>query len=337
MEPLLSKKGYDPFIDYLKGVCIIFVIMTHCTTSTMQHDILFCLWGDMAVPLLLMLQVFQTYKKGLSEVKINIRKTWDRIFFPFLLAELIAVAGLLLLSKGNWHVLRQFGDIGPGAYYPYIYLQFMLLLYFLVPVVKKLNLMWLCVAFLVMSQVLEYVSIYSNLSSDAYRFLFFRYFFLLFLGYLLLCDKIELNAYTIVLSIISILCILTFEGSYWNLNKLGDVNLLSSHFYLKGWRIFHWVSYPFVAFLLLPIFKWSYNLICQSKISAYLQQCGKWSYEIFLFQMLFFAFNPVGIMMSHLGFGGVLIDYMSLFIDVLICTIPIILIKRYVQFRQVYK
>ena len=333
---LFKKTGYDPFIDYLKGVCIIFIIITHCTSSAMQHDMLFCLWGDMAVPLLLMLQVFQTYKRGLSEVKINIRKTWNRIIYPFLLAELIAVVGLFLLSRGDWLVICEFGDIGPGAYYPYIYLQFMFLLYFLVPVFKKLNLMWLCVFFSVISQILEYVSIYGHLSLDAYRLLFFRYTFLLFLGYLLICDKIKLNVQTITLSVISIFCILTFEGSYWSFSELGGAKLFSSLFYMNGWRIFHWVSYPFVFFLLLPAVRWTYNLIVHTKFSAYLQLCGKWSYEIFLFQLVFFAFNPVGIMMRHLGLDGILIDCMLVIIDVLICTIPSILIKRYVQFRKVH-
>lgn len=61
----LQKEGYDPFIDYLKGVCIFLVVLAHCLPHT--EYILFPLWGDQAVPLFLLIQVFHAYKHGVDE------------------------------------------------------------------------------------------------------------------------------------------------------------------------------------------------------------------------------------------------------------------------------
>ena len=61
----LQKEGYDPFIDYLKGVCIFLVVLTHFLPHT--EYILFPLWGDQVVPLFLLIQVFHAYKHGVDK------------------------------------------------------------------------------------------------------------------------------------------------------------------------------------------------------------------------------------------------------------------------------
>lgn len=60
---LLSKEGYDPFIDYLKGVSILFVILAHCLP--LQEYILFSLWGAQAVPLFFLYKCFTLIRKVL--------------------------------------------------------------------------------------------------------------------------------------------------------------------------------------------------------------------------------------------------------------------------------
>lgn len=47
----LKTEGYDPYIDYLKGVSIFFVVLAHCLP--MQNCLLFSFWGAQAVPLFL--------------------------------------------------------------------------------------------------------------------------------------------------------------------------------------------------------------------------------------------------------------------------------------------
>ena len=154
----LNKTGYEPFLDFLKGVCIVFVILTHCISPAVHRYSLFCLWGDMAVPMFLLIQAFQTYKKGTNDISINFKKLLKRIIIPFFMAQLIGVAVLIMTSKQVCSLIFQVGNIGPGAYYPYIYLQFVLLLWLLAPVFNCIkNKFVLAGSFLVVSQIFEFL------------------------------------------------------------------------------------------------------------------------------------------------------------------------------------
>ena len=67
----LRRDGYDPFIDFVKGVCIVLVVLTHCLPDIVQFYVLFPLWGRPAVPLFLIIQVLHTYKEGLDVADTN--------------------------------------------------------------------------------------------------------------------------------------------------------------------------------------------------------------------------------------------------------------------------
>ena len=80
-----KRTEYDPVIDYIKGLCILFVIWTHCMTREELSLILFPFWGDTAVPIFLIIQAFHCYKKN-SDARIpNIKKLWFRILKPYLI------------------------------------------------------------------------------------------------------------------------------------------------------------------------------------------------------------------------------------------------------------
>lgn len=69
--PLTFKTdGYDPLIDYTKGLCILFVVIQHSIPTVLHHYTMFALWGRLAVPLFLLIQVFHTYKKLMGGVKL---------------------------------------------------------------------------------------------------------------------------------------------------------------------------------------------------------------------------------------------------------------------------
>ena len=61
----LKKNEYDPFIDYIKGFCILSVIILHSTPVSVLKASLGCLWISMCVSLFLLVQVFHAYKKHL--------------------------------------------------------------------------------------------------------------------------------------------------------------------------------------------------------------------------------------------------------------------------------
>ena len=325
----LNKDGYEPFLDFLKGVCIIFVILTHCISPSLRKYSLFCLWGDMAVPLFLVVQVFQTYKRGTKNIKINIAKLLKRIVIPFLIAQACGVAilsfvgGISLLSS-----LRQFGGIGPGDYFPYIYIQFTILLSFLSPFFDKNKEMVIASFFILVSELLELACIYLSVGLHFYIFSFFRYTFLIYLGWLLANDRIQQNLITYILTLVSVVFILSFDG----IIQLGVVNL-SSVFYDKTFAIFHWISYFYVLFFFLFIIYDCYRLLQKyhflNGFNRFLMLCGKYSYEIFLFQMIFFLISPVNILFLRFGWRiSPWLEPIVLVLNVLCCTVPIFILKN---------
>lgn len=139
----LKTEGYDPYIDYLKGVSIFFVVLAHCLP--MQNCLLFSLWGAQAVPLFLLIQTFHAYKKGVDKaVKLpDFKKLFNRILKPFIILLLFELF-LLIVVFGNapLSVIKsatRSGGIGPGSYYVWIYIQFACVIPIVAWIIKKLK------------------------------------------------------------------------------------------------------------------------------------------------------------------------------------------------------
>ncbi len=81
----LNKVGYEPFIDFLKGLCILWVICEHC--MPLPAYVLFGYWGKMAVPVFLIIQSFHMYKKNNLALP-GITNLYKRILQPFLITTL---------------------------------------------------------------------------------------------------------------------------------------------------------------------------------------------------------------------------------------------------------
>ena len=234
----IKKDGYDPFIDYLKGVCILFVVLTHCLPK--QEYILFSLWGAQAVPLFLLIQVFHAYKKGIEQVQLsfNLKKLFHRILKPFLFLLCIEVVLLSIYRQDFVSVLKGAilaGGIGPGSYYVWIYLQFFFLLPIVAVIIRKLKLnsFWCFFGFTLLCVIVEIICSYIHPHPAIYRLLFIRYIYLIYLGYLWVSFGIVINKLTASLSLLSIVFILLFA--------YGDLNL-EPLFYSNAWYLCHWVT-----------------------------------------------------------------------------------------------
>ena len=86
---VFRRDSYDPFIDYLKGICIIFVIINHCMPENIMDSTAFFFWGVSAVPIFLIIQVFHAYKRELKNAKTNNKRLWKKIVWPFFVAEFV--------------------------------------------------------------------------------------------------------------------------------------------------------------------------------------------------------------------------------------------------------
>ena len=116
----LRRKGYDPLFDFMKGICILCVIWLH-TMPKAETGAVF--WASQAVPLFLFMQVFHALKSG------RIRfPDWGKLFRRIILPYLATLAVIMVMTSFLRGKFRFNLRAGPGAYYPFVYIQFAVLI-----------------------------------------------------------------------------------------------------------------------------------------------------------------------------------------------------------------
>jgi len=288
MKPIeFNKTAHDPQIDFIKGLCIIFVVWTHCMYREELRAILFPYWGDTAVPLFLLIQVFHYFKKGTATRMPSPLKLLRRIVWPFvaMLAAMFLFQYFLYYdaTQGAFSLSLYWDKRGPGSYYIFVYLEFALLLPLLAPLFRRLSVGWLFVLFLVLSQITETVCSLTQCPDSIYRITFFRYIFLIFLGYLLATRGITLNWMTITLGIVGMLFIFLFSYAGVDMQPLFCTNL-------GNWPLCHWICYFYIASLFLGLLQWGYAKVSRFRpLAAIIEQAGIYSYQVYLFQIFYYA------------------------------------------------
>lgn len=288
----------------------------------------FMFWGVSAVPIFLIIQVFHAYKKGLITSRPKYQKIWNKIAWPFFLSEIIICIAFILklhhtqLSDIYGDVINwiKSGGYGPGAYYPWIYLQFAVLLPIISPIFRKNNPI-LCIVFIIISQSTETACAYFNLPQLAYRLLFLRYIFIFYLGYLLATKGYLLNIYTFCVAAFCLLfsAIIVYGGHRFSPLLYDFVN-----------PVCHWFCYIYIAYLLLFLLKYIYIQVPKGTLMNYLLNSGKYSYEIFLFQIVYFAVADDYIFQfirQNIN-NNTIYSIVRICLPIFICTLPVILYKK---------
>ena len=131
----LMRNGYDPFLDFIKGFCIVSVILNHSVGPYLRDYALFYFWGEIAVPLFLLLQSYHVFRKEkISLGKQQFVKMFHRILLPCIIISLVGFVILIIFKHISlYEMCRRIllgGGIGyrAGTYYVWVYLQFFLLL-----------------------------------------------------------------------------------------------------------------------------------------------------------------------------------------------------------------
>ncbi len=325
----LNTRGYDPFIDYLKGICIVCVVINHCMPIALINYSGFYFWGASAVPIFLLIQVFHAYKKGICRQSINWKRLWKKIFLPFLLCELIILADIII-SSSHYDLsgiaactlaMIKDGGYGPGAYYPWIYLQFAILLPLIAPAFRRRGI-GLCIAFVILSQAVETACAWFGVPQMLYRLTFIRYIFLFYLGFLLASKSFAINTFTICAASICLLfsAFVVYSGI--------DFTPL---FYPFVNPVCHWFCYVYIAWLLVLVLKYAYgHTQKEGTIMNFLLAAGKYSYEIYLFQMVYFVVANdfiFALLERHIA-STTLQAALKTTIPVILCTLPVILYKQ---------
>ena len=279
---LIEKEGYSPFIDFLKGISILCVLWTHVYVA--QSQTLFVLWGGMAVPAFLLIQVVHAYRNGLENVHFpKIKKVFSRVLLPALIVW--ALLFIINLLGGNVRyadqVLTNWG-YGPGCYYPWLYIEFAFLLPLVAMVLKRIKRpVFIFLSCLGVSVLLEVFCALVHPAPWLYSKLFFRYFFLIYLGYEWIEKGITLSVKNALLALVSAAFILAFQ--YYDLN-------MEPIFYDSAWKVHHWICYFWLIYVLVFLLA----QLHQSKwfpcwIRRIIEFFGKASWDIFVCQMFVFA------------------------------------------------
>lgn len=266
----LRKSGYDPFFDFMKGICILCVIGLHSMPKAHTGSVF---WASQAVPLFLFMQVFHALKGERIRFP-NWRKLFRRIIAPYVVTLLLILFLPSLIQRPFRFELRA----GPGAYYPFVYVQFAVLIplfAWLARVFKGHFKTALLVSTLLASIAAELVASWIHVPNLVWIYLCARYLFIIGLAAFWLEGRIRLTPWTLLLSLASIWFLWLFRYAHFKWPPF---------FFDTPWSQCHWVCYFHPAFLCPVLLGILYRISCKC-MKKLLIALGKASYEIFLAQM----------------------------------------------------
>lgn len=273
---VFNKSGYEPFFDYVKAYAILCVLIGHTFPCVNKMGYFF--WAGMQVPLFVLVQAFHALKK--TAAKLNIRKIITRVFVPFLLVT-VGVFVIFVLS-GNFSKALIFsalngGGCGPGAYYPWVYIQLALILVVIRPLLDKGTMLQQGLIAILICEGGEILSALISLPDWIHRLLAIRYLFLIYLAWIWVKKGIVINKLTILLSLLSMASIAYFE--YF-------ANDLTPFFFNTAWKCHRWPCYYYVSTLGCYLLYLLYQFLSRfGFIDRIIKLLAKCSYEIFLLQM----------------------------------------------------
>lgn len=315
------------FLDALKGYAILFVLINHGTPLYLKQWALFDLWGGMAVPLFLVIQVFNYLKMGGGNLRqIKWKRILRKLVCPFVVAEALIViiksfADQIPLTVCAAACITK-GGFGPGEYYIWQYFQFL----FLCPIVwlllyRKFSKKVSCLIAILVSIGFELLASILSIPEHTYKFLFFRYFFLTYIGFLWAMNDVVLNRMSLFLSCISITAIMVFDYSTID---------LSPFFYASSWKCFHWISYFYVASLLVFVIHFIHKRLGKS-IQAIVEEIGRNSWIIFCTQIVVYYFlSPASF--SFFIDSATLRGAMYFFSGITVSIVPVLIVRRFITY-----
>jgi len=282
------------FIDVLKGILIINVIILHFPYVDPEiQKYLFPFTLAMTVPCFMMIS---GYVSGLSFAKRRINSL-EAAYSPMLIAEKMVrfVVPFTMAFIAEWILFRLHGiyqvdiktygilalgmdylrgAIGPGNYYFPIMIQFIFLIPVIYYIIKKNQLKGLFYCF-VINAVYEVVQHAYLLNYETYRLLIFRYLFIIAAGCYFAIHPVKPSRKYVVVGAacmtigIAFICLFSFTSYAPKI-------------------ITYWNTTSFVTMLyIIPILGW---MLTNVKIKCRpLEIVGRASFNIFLVQMIFYS------------------------------------------------
>lgn len=317
----------DNRLDVMKGVGIIFVIATHVYSidSATRRCLLFPFWVDQAVPIFLFISGYLWFRSYDRFTQITRRaKDWlvkatspalrfYALFTPVFILEILMKMHELKKRGGSPFGILDIcvsyisGGYGPGSYYLVVLLQLSIIFPLVYLLVRKKPYLSLLLAGMI-NVGFEALQDYLELSNATYRLIAARYLFVITLGCLAARgnwfnrDKAT-NGFRFVLpsfSAISMICLLCTAYLSVTIPPFTQ------------WTTTTILSSPYVAFVVVCAMR--RVDIVPSFITRILALFGVCSFELFLWQMVFFRFLHSK-WLSHLSCGA-----LDLVFSLAICT-----------------
>jgi len=283
---IFTEKKYYEEIDFIKSIAILSVIVLHSLSTNIKLRIFapFHIWH--AVPifmvvaginssLLLLDKDYEAFKEYSLE---KIKKKFIRIVIPFII---ILACELLLIYffKGPMEESIFYfiisGGYGAGSYFVPIFIQHILIFPLVLIFLRKTPISYFnkIVFLFLVSILLEKICMIAGISEEVYRLLYVRYFFASVLGAVLVICKPKFF-HLILFSCISFLYI--FYTSYYEY----ELPII-----YPAWIFQHAPAYFWTLMIILLLWFLYPKL---SLLSNSLMKIGKYSYHIFLVQMVYF-------------------------------------------------
>ena len=297
-----QEKNRIEFLDYMKAVCVIMVIITHYEWPDKTSP-LFTMVINMAVPMFMIISGYNfamSNRKKISGSSPKVQQLkrmyrWDTLK-PKLIRFVIPFSGiclvemvLLAIEDKNINPLRIFllGAYGPGSYYVPIMIQLLLIFPIIYVLVEK-NAKYGIIATGVANLVFEVAVKYSGMEKYYYRLCIGRYLLLIAFGcYLYLYPEHRVKRREMVVMFL-----------------LGLAYLVAVYGFDAEFVLFdYWKTTAMpVAFYVFPIvilmFRRFYHFSLPGILGVLFEKIGQASYHIFLVQMVYYHFELGGIIMD---------------------------------------
>ena len=293
----------NPFLDIIKAFCILFVIINHDIISAgFRLKALFPFWVEMAVPMFMIISGYvyaaSFERHGIEHISDAYTKEYllprfIRYTVPFVLAYLVEIVaefltaylGEITTTVSIKYLFITFfqGGFGPGSYYYPVLLQLLLFYPVIYFIIKKHGFKGLLFCFF-LNAGFEFFQMAWGCNEEFYRMLLFRYTSVIAFGsYLWQCKDEKVHwPLTIAGFVAGVACIVSYR-----------------YFMYEPKIIIYWTDTSFVATMyLLPIAAYLIKRVHWS--FKPLETIGKASYNIFLVQMVYYAYC-LGIVRSHIS------------------------------------
>jgi len=285
-----KNKLFFSEISAIKGLAIIFVIILHIFAYQGAADILqktyaqFHLWQAISIFMLILGFTFRIeVEKGYSIGRI-ISNRLHRILIPLVFAYLISILILKIFHvklQFDWHVFIGYLPIhGMGVYFITLYLETILFFSILYIFLKRYNIYFNIIFFLLLTMLIEYLGYYIDIK-DAYLYhsSVHRFIPLIVIGYYFYD---EINGRTqYILYIMGFASMLLLALYIYN----GSVHFTPFNQIRSGSQSYPYEYYTFLFVVML--FK-LFSIVKDYKFFKYLTFIGDGSMHIFLVQIFLF-------------------------------------------------